>query len=87
MDKIQALNKVRPGEEALRSLEHGPEEGKDLEADEGRPSFNIRRLGRRRGKNKKHMHRKGETAIAEVEVMDNKFCKLCNRENPLYFYQ
>ena len=47
--------------------------------------------GRRKGKKKGNMYRKGDHGQLQMnkeeEAHDSKLCKLCNRENPLYFYQ
>jgi len=60
----------------------------DLEADEARRIANIRKY-RSKGKKKNHMHRNGDQLAMnkEEDLVENKLCKLCNRENPLYFYQ
>lgn len=67
-------------------------EGNDFEVEEARRiAENIRKGRRLKGKKtKNHMQRKGDLLEMnheeEMALTDNKNCKLCNRETPLYFY-
>ena len=56
---------------------------------EGKRIADLRK-GRSKGKGKgKKKNRKGDQLAMkkEEEVNEQKLCKLCNRETPLYFYQ
>ena len=70
----------------MDGIDDGKLQGSNAEIDKRLENF---KKGRRKGKKKSHMHRKGDQMALnkEEEVNESKLCKLCNRETPLYFYQ